>query len=147
MGTAIVGVAGVLAGALAAGLAQYFMHLVGRREWRREAVAAAVAGVLATSRAHRGKQYLKHGARRDGLVDTLEAREVRYEARSAMQDAMDVVLIDVPDAKLRRLSRDLVGASLALGDADPADIDTVGDLARDMADALRGALTQYLHHV
>ena len=145
MGTAIVGAAAVLAGALLAGMVQYVMHLIGRRERRREAVAAAIAGVLATSRKHRGKQYLKHTARRDGLPDTPEAREVRYDAQSAMQDAMDLVVTDVPDAELRRLARELVGASLALGDCDPADLDTVGDLARDTADALRGALAQHLY--
>jgi hypothetical protein len=145
VGTAIVGAAAALAGALVAGLVQYGLHLVGRREWQREAVAAAIAGVLGTSRKHRGKQYLKHVARRDGLPDTLEAREARYDAQSAMQDAMDVVITDVPDAELRRLARDLVGASLALGDCDPVDLDTVGDLARDTADALRTALAQYLH--
>ncbi|MFJ2399833.1 hypothetical protein ACIOUE_00915 [Streptomyces xanthochromogenes] len=136
---------GALFGALATGLAQYAMHLVGRRERRREAVAAAVAGVLGTSRAHRGRQYLKHVARREGLPDTLEARETRYDAQSAMQDAMDAVITDVADAELRRLARDLVGASLALGDADPAALDTVGDRARDMTDALRAALARYLH--
>lgn len=145
MGTAIVGAAAVLVGALASGLAQWAVHLAGRGERRREAAGQALAVLLDKAAGHRGEQYFKQATRADHLPDTAADRRVRYRAHTAMTAAMAHVVCAVPDARLRGLARELVGYSLAVGDCDPVDLDTVGDEARDAHDELQDAMAQYLH--
>ncbi|WP_331445842.1 hypothetical protein [Streptomyces xanthochromogenes] len=145
MGTAIVGAVAVLVGALASGVAQWAVHLAGRRERQREAAGLAVAVLLEKAARYRGEQYLKRVARRDHQLETPDDRRARYQARTEMTAAGAHVVRSVPDVHLRSLARELVGYSLAVGDCDPADLTVVGDQARAAHDLLQDAMAQYLH--
>ncbi|MFD7224754.1 pRL2-23 [Streptomyces sp. NPDC059892] len=145
----LIAVLGTLAGALVAGLMQ---HLTTSRtaraalvERRRQALVDAVPALLAALVGHREKQYLKVVARRDGLPDTVEARQARYAARSAVTSAMDSLHMATQDRELLDRAQAAVDAAMAIGDVPDADLDAAGLRARQAHTALRAASAAHLY--
>ncbi|PJM99518.1 pRL2-23 [Streptomyces sp. CB01201] len=139
----LIAVLGTLAGALVAGLMQ---HLTASRttraaqsERRRQALAEAVPALLAALVGHREQQYLKIKARREALADTVEARQARYAARSAVTSAMDTLHMATSDRRLLALAQEAVDAAMALGDVPAEELDAAGLRARQAHTALRAA--------
>ncbi|MFF9984745.1 hypothetical protein [Streptomyces erythrochromogenes] len=148
MATAIIAVLGTLLGALAAGAMQHLVSVSARRDRDRQALAAAVAGLLGAATDHRRHQYLKHAERREGTApDTPEARAVRWEAKSVMTKALTALTLATDDPVLIRLAGELVTASREVGDPAHDDRPTIpGSVPRanQAHAALRSAAAQHL---
>ncbi|WBB58481.1 hypothetical protein O7599_22935 [Streptomyces sp. WMMC500] len=141
--TTLVAVLGTLAGAVVAGAMQ---HLTATRtartttaEQRRRALAEAVPTLLAAVVRHREQQYLKIAARRESRDDTVEARQARYAARSAVTSAMDTLYMVTQDRELLAAAQEAVDAAMALGDVPGSEVDAAGLRARQAHTALREA--------
>lgn len=150
MGTVIVAVLGTLGGAVTASLIQYVTAVRVQRaaetERRRDALAATAPVFLAALVDHRRHQYLKIAARREGHPDTPEAREARYEARSAVTAARGALRMATRDRRLLDLATVAVDTAFALGDAvDDAAVEAAGDAARAAHDALEEAAATAVH--
>ncbi|MFF0428376.1 hypothetical protein ACFYUJ_28755 [Streptomyces sp. NPDC004520] len=111
MAASIIAVLGTLLGALVAGVLQHFFTLSARRDRDRQALTAAVAGLLGAATDHRRHQYLKHVVRRSGEDEGLELRVARYEAQSGVTKALTALMLATDDATLLRLANDVVDAS------------------------------------
>ncbi|MFD4916142.1 hypothetical protein ACFWNR_23320 [Streptomyces virginiae] len=147
MTTAIIAVLGTLLGALAAGAMQHLITLSARRDRDRQALAAAVAGLLGAATDHRRHQYLKIAIRAAAEVETPEQRAGRYEAKSGMTKTLTVLTLATDDATLLRLAVGLVDASKEVGE--PAydsrmPIDGSGDRAHQAHAAFESGAAQYL---
>ncbi|WP_407563338.1 hypothetical protein [Streptomyces sp. 184] len=133
----------VLAGALASGVMQHLTtsrrERAERAERRRRQLAEAVPALLAAIVGHREHQWLKVAAKRDGLSDTVEARQARYAARSAVTSAMDALYMATQDRALLVAAQNAVDAAMALGDAAEDELDAAGLWAREAHTALRKA--------
>lgn len=117
MTTAIIAVLGTLLGALAAGAMQHLITLSARRDRDRQALAAAVAGLLAAATDHRRHQYLKHAGRGVGETpEPPETRAARWEAKSAMTKALTALKLATDDPELLRLAGTLVDTSREVGE-------------------------------
>ncbi|WP_181785101.1 hypothetical protein [Streptomyces phytophilus] len=129
MGAAVIAVIGTLAGGIAAGLMQHVSAVrredAERAERRRQELAEAAVALIGRLVDHRRHQYLKIAARRDGIVDAPEAREARYEARSAVTQAMTTLRIVTDDRRLLALAEAAINATFALGDASEAELSDV----------------------
>ncbi|MGA5130815.1 hypothetical protein ACPCTO_13500 [Streptomyces olivoreticuli] len=141
MAATIVAVLGTLAGAVVAGLMQ---HLTAARtaraalaESRRQALAAAVPGLLTALVDHRAQQYLKVVARREGIREDLQARRARYATRSAVTSALDTLHMVTQDQVLLEVANEAVDASFAIGDTEESALDAAGLRARQAHTALR----------
>ncbi|GAA0613921.1 hypothetical protein [Streptomyces crystallinus] len=139
----LIAVLGTLAGALVAGVMQ---HLTASRttraaqdERRRQALTEAVPALLAALVRHREQQYLKIVARREERADTVEARQARYAARSAVTSAMDTLHMTTTSARLLAVAQEAVDAAMALGDVPTEELDAAGLRARQAHTALREA--------
>lgn len=144
MGATVVAVTGTLLGVVVAGGMQYLMALSNRRDQRRQTLTDAVVALLGAATDHRSHQYLKVVARRDGLAETVEARQGRYAARSATTKALTALTVATQNPELLRLGRDLVDASFAIGDA--ADLDAAGGRARTAHDAFQNSAAHHIHN-
>ncbi|MFF5475381.1 hypothetical protein [Streptomyces achromogenes] len=145
--TTLIAVVGTLLGAVLTGAWQHLTTVSGRRDRDCQAQRAAVAQLLGAATAHRAAQYLKHVARREGTVETAEARASWYAARTAMTTALTGVRLSGVPAHLQHLAADLVAASVAVGDAPSDDrqaVDTAGALARTAHEVLETAAAQHL---
>ncbi|MEU0630632.1 hypothetical protein [Streptomyces sp. NPDC005989] len=128
MATAIIAVLGTLLGALAAGAMQHLITLSARRDRDRQALAAAVAGLLGAATDHRRHQYLKHASRRvGGTPEAPETRAARWEAKSAMTKALTALKLATDDPALLRLAGGLVDASREVGDPSDDDRPAIAD--------------------
>ncbi|WP_344400627.1 protein kilB [Streptomyces longisporus] len=144
---AIIAVLGTLLGAVTAGVLQQFATKSARRDRDRQALAAAVAGLLGAATDHRSHQYLKHVLRRQGGEETLELRAARYEARSAMTKALTALVIATDDPGLLALAERLVAASNEVGEQPHADrtaVDEAGNRAREAHAALQRAAANHM---
>ncbi|QES45174.1 hypothetical protein DEJ49_33065 [Streptomyces venezuelae] len=143
MESAIVLVAGTLLG----GLLQYLItDWRARSERRREALADAAGALLGSLAALRQEQYEKIVARRQGVADSLDDMRTRYAARTAVTTARGALRLATRDAAVVATARQAIGATFALGDApDDADLQTVGDAARDAHDAFEDAAVAAVH--
>jgi len=145
-----------LAAAIVGGLMQ---HLTATRttraataERRRRALAEAIPALLAAIIRYREHQYLKFAAFRSELPDTVEARQARYAARSAVTSAMDVLFMTTQDRNLLQAAQEAVDAATALGDLrvspgsiPETEVDDAGLRARQAHTALREASAHYLY--
>lgn len=135
--------------ALAGVTLTWAMRRLDTRTARRTELRDALHDLLGALTALRRHQYLKIGARRDGGPDTTETRTARYEARSAVTDAMDHLALLAHDPRLLSAAEAAVAATFALGDASGHGKDavkTAGDHARTAHNALRRAAANHLHH-
>ncbi|WP_282790888.1 hypothetical protein [Streptomyces sp. CC224B] len=147
MASAIVAAAAALAGVLVTQVTGLLQGRRERAEWWRERLLDALSDLLAAGVDHRRHQYLKIAARREGLPDTRETREARYEARSSVTRAMAAVQIATRDREVLDLAHRLVDASFALGDAADSDVDAVGDAARDAHNELLATAAHLAHRL
>lgn len=145
MGAAIVAATAALSGVLLTQLTGFLSDRREKTEWWRERQVEAVAELLSALVDHRRHQYLKIVARREDQADTRETREARYEARSGVAKAMAAVQITTRDPEVLRFARQAVEVSFALGEASDADVDTVGDAARDAHNALQETAARLAH--
>ncbi|MFD0310000.1 hypothetical protein [Streptomyces sp. NPDC127119] len=149
MTATLIAVLGTLAGTVVAGFMQ---HLTATRtartattEQRRKALAEAIPALLAALVGHREQQYLKIVARRDGQADTVEARQSRYAARSAVTSAMDTLFMATRDSDLLALAQEAVDTAMALGDVPADELDAAGLRARKAHTALRTAGARHVY--
>ena len=149
--TTLVAVLGTLAGAVVAGLMQHLTAARNARtaaaERRRQALADAVPALLAAIVTHRGHQWLKVAARRDGQPDTTEARQARYAARSAVTSAMDALHMATANRELLAAAQAAVDAAMAIGDVPESERDAAGLRARQAHTALREAGAKALYGI
>lgn len=145
MGVAIVAVTGTLLGSL-------LTFLIGDRrarvEQRRKEFVAAVLAVLAAFVRFRAEQYLKIRALHEGRPDTDEAVRRRYDARSALTEAIDTLYAATNDRVLLDAAEGARQLAVELGDAAGDDqlVAEIGDRARQAHTALRNAAHRALHN-
>ncbi|MFF4364147.1 hypothetical protein [Streptomyces sp. NPDC001604] len=147
---AVIAVLGTLLGAVTAGVLQRFATVSARRDRDRQALAAAVAGLLGAATDHRRHQYLKHVLRRQGGEETLELRAARFEARSEMTKALTAPVIATDDPSLLALAERLVAASNEVGEQphhDRTAVDEAGNRAREAHDALPRAAAEHVRRM
>lgn len=147
--TAIVAVAGTLLGSLLTFLAGDWRA---RAERSRREFVDAVHAVLGSFVQFRAQQYLKIEDRRQGIADTRETRQARYEARSAFTTAIDQLYTATADQHLLDAVEGARLLAVALGDAagpdgvDDQAVSEIGEQARQAHTALRDAAHRALHH-
>ncbi|MFI8370935.1 hypothetical protein [Streptomyces sp. NPDC085466] len=138
---------GTLLGALLAGILQHFFTVSARRDRDRQALAAAVAGLLGAATDHRRHQYLRHVVRRSGDDEALDLRVGRYEAQSGVTKALTALMLATDDATLLRLAEDLVKASGAIKEHahdDRLAIDDAAERAHQAHTAFQAAAARHL---
>ncbi|MFF3751281.1 hypothetical protein ACFYYH_12580 [Streptomyces sp. NPDC002018] len=149
MTVTIIAVLGTLAGAVVAGLMQHRTTTrtarAAQAERRRQALADAIPALLGALVKHREKQYAKIADRRDGLADTVESRQARYAAHSAVTSAMDTLHMVTQDRALLDLAQDAIDAAMAIGNAPATELDAAGLRARQAHTALRVAGAAHIH--
>jgi hypothetical protein len=150
MDPTIVAVTGtLLAGLLGATLPNLLNDRLNQRAEHRKQLAAAILAVLNAAAWTRNKQYLKHVARQaGGQGDSETAREARYDARTALTNAMDALYLYSGDQELLEAAQRLVDACVDLGDADSRDetaIAVAGLAARQAHTALRVTAARILY--
>ncbi|MFH9073211.1 hypothetical protein [Streptomyces alboflavus] len=149
MTATLIAVLGTLSGAVVAGFMQHLSATRTTRtamaEQRRRALADAVPALLSALVRHREQQYLKIVARREGVADTVETRQARYAARSAVTSAMDTLFMTTQDSALLAVAQDAVDAAMAVGDVPADELDAAGLRARQAHTALRVAGAQRIY--
>ncbi|MEW2571739.1 hypothetical protein [Streptomyces sp. NPDC047070] len=149
MTATLIAVFGTLAGAVVAGFMQHLTTTrtarTAQTERRRQALAEAIPALLAALVRHREQQYLKVVARRKAQPDTVEARQARYAARSAVTSAMDTLYMVTQRRDLLALAQEAVDAAMTLGDVPAGELDAAGLRARQAHTALRTAGAQHVY--
>ncbi len=142
MWPSIIAVAGTLAGVALASLTQHAVHARDRRERQQQAVADAVAGLLAAALTYREVFWLQLAAARDGHTPGPEDRAAIYSARTAVTGARDRLGLATADPGVILAADEAAWSAIELSDIPLGRPDGAGRFTPDIEQQLDTARTR-----